>query len=178
MPLARPSWTSRAARAALPAALAVAASSTLAAEPAADFGIVTMVTPEQSAAPPSAASGPARPTVYDVQYDYGGRHYSVKMTTPPAVGDRLPVDVTVTARAAVAPAPAGSAPAEPAAAPRVRYVYAYPAYPAYVVPYGYGYGYSYGYPYAYPGPAVSLGVGIAPRIWIGGGWGWGWHRWR
>lgn len=109
---------------------------------------------------------------YDVQYDYNGQHYSVRMAQAPAVGSQLPLDVT--AQGALPPAqvaqgqpqqyPGVQAPVDAAPVvdgtvvtePPVRYVY--PAY-------GYGYGY----------PAVT--VGIAPRVWIGGGWGWGWG-WR
>jgi uncharacterized protein YcfJ len=111
-------------------------------------------------------------SVYDVQYDYNGQHYSVKMANAPAVGSQIPLDVTASD---ALPPPAASDGNEPPqdgvtyVAPPATYVY--PAYPAYQA-YPYAYGYGYGYPYAYP----AVRIGIAPRIWIGGGWGW--HRWH
>lgn len=124
---------------------------------------------EAASTPPAAYSttrcrdvaGAAPQTVYDVQYDYNGQHYSVKMASDPGVGARIPLDVTPVN----ALPPAGTTAAAPAngAPPRVTYVYpsygyAYPAYyPAY-----------YPYPYVYP----SVSIGFGPRIWVGGRWGW------
>lgn len=103
-------------------------------------------------------------TVYDVQYDYNGQHYSVKMASAPAVGSQLPLDITATG--ALPPAGRTTADAGPPPADgTVTYVQQPP------VVYSYPY---YATPYVYP--AVTVGVGY-PRVWIGGRWGWGWRRW-
>jgi uncharacterized protein YcfJ len=108
-----------------------------------------------------------RTVAYNVQYEYGGKQYSVQMPYDPGPSIRLQVS-PVAANESVAPPPDGQAVATAPApvyvtqTPSVVYpAYAYPAYPAYP-----GY---YARPYGYPPISFSIGY-----VYHGGGH----HRWH